>query len=181
MERDQRRIYRLRSDIKSGKIRDLKSILKEALEYGDVQVVELLLTEFLNPNLRFYGEYNSTSDRSPLDIAIETNNLDMINVILKAGASPNSQDHNGNTALLIALQVPYDTTPRVVQLLMLHGANPHIPNDEKNTAYTMLEAHRRFLGSDRYHIILNFLDNYRGRVPEQNRYEQQWNRSAKYY
>ena len=57
-----------------------------------------------------------------------------IKFFLNAGADPNIQDSNGDTALICAAQIGSEPAFNIVKLLLRAGANPNIKNFDGNTA-----------------------------------------------
>ena len=64
--------------------------------------------------------------------------LDIIKLLLKAGANPNIKDSSGNTALI---WVSINGHLNIVRLLLKAGANPNIKDSNGNTALTRASRH----------------------------------------
>lgn len=62
------------------------------------------------------------SHRSPLHIAVQCSNLELVKILLSYDAVANTQDFSGNTAL------HYAGTPEMTLLLLEGGVSPNIPN-----------------------------------------------------
>mmetsp|Transcript_5020 Transcript_5020/g.11043 ORF Transcript_5020/g.11043 Transcript_5020/m.11043 type:complete len:1631 (-) Transcript_5020:83-4975(-) len=81
-----------------------------------------------------FEEIQSTSDidlginsadskgRTPLHIAAQCSNMELVNVLLTHNSVVNTQDFSGNTALHLA------DSPEITQILLDGGINPNIPN-----------------------------------------------------
>lgn len=90
------------------------SLLTEAVERGNPQIVEMLLAFGADVNLR------NSSGRSPLMSLTETATPEMVRNLLAAGARPNARTNNGATPLMLAAA----TSPvRVIKELIDAGAN----------------------------------------------------------
>lgn len=73
--------------------------------------------------------------RSPLFIAIVHGQLEVARWLLEQGADPNRSSKYGDTPLTMILQPPLsDHWLDAVELLMAHGADPAIANDEGASA-----------------------------------------------
>lgn len=153
--------------INIGYFDDMKVLLKNAIQFDNIPMVKIILDLGLDPNFR-YPILGDRTSKSPLDIAIQYGNPAMVDTILEFGTElpqgeltdPNDQDDNGDTSLLIALQRPSLHTKSIVQILMHHGANPYIKNNNDYDAYTMLLKQKDFFSDDIYQEILDLLDSY---------------------
>ncbi len=62
----------------------------------------------------------------PLTYAVYTGNTDLVEALLKAGANPNTVEHNGKTALYVAANL---ANPHAIRLLHKHGAKYPAPDN----------------------------------------------------
>lgn len=94
--------------------------LEFAVKQKQPLIVQLLLTFDADPNLN-----------NPLLSAVvgKNININIVKMLLDAGADPNSQDAGGQTALHNAA---YYNHPEAVRLLLDSGADPNIIDDYKN-------------------------------------------------
>lgn len=70
--------------------RNLAPALHSALYRKAVSILEILLKHGTNPNVRSIGYYGQPNfDRTPLDMAIETQNLEAVDALLQHGGDPN--------------------------------------------------------------------------------------------
>jgi ankyrin repeat protein len=144
----------LKSEIDRGYLKAVKLLLKLVIEdYNNLQMAELIL-DILDPNFYYYD------DRSPLDSAIIKGNPNMVDIILRAGANPNNQNSHGMTSLLVALEVINNSTPKIAQSLINHGANPNISDNEGDNPYIKLEAHQNVIKDNLYWELLKILDSH---------------------
>ena len=74
------------------------------------------------------------SGYTPLIVAIRNNKMDIIDVLIRAGADVNLKDSEGRTPLMHALM---DWEPKIslVTILIANGANPRIPDRDGFDAY----------------------------------------------
>ena len=95
---------------------------------------------------------------TPLHAAVETNNMDIINCLIKHGAELNVKDSRGNTPLLIAAKKSYF---QPMQSLLKHGADADIQNNEGKTALHVSVEHGFFDAFDLLlkHVSINIRDN----------------------
>lgn len=76
--------------------------------------------------------------------------------LLAAGANPNIQDQEGNTALMYALPSGADINMHMVQTLLVAGADPHMPNKAGVTALTLVENRIHIL---KFPLLRSFVKN----------------------
>jgi ankyrin repeat protein len=138
----------------------VRKLLKVAIENHDVQIVEFLLNDILSPNFRYYERFHPIY-RSPLDIAIDYDNPDMVRTILKWKADPNNAGMHGELALINAIHTSNRSRRENVQILISHKANPHLKN-RGQSAYDALEyMHaKQYINDDQYQDILTLLNSY---------------------
>jgi hypothetical protein len=90
------------------------AVMTEAVAKGDVDRVEELLNEGINPDIQDIDGW------TPLMWAAWDGNVEMINVFLQAGAELNMSDYNEETALIKAI---YSNNIEALNLLILSGAD----------------------------------------------------------
>ena len=62
----------------------------------------------------------------------DDDNVEIIKLLLQNGADPNTQNHTGETTLIVATR--NNNYPETIDLLLQAGANPHIQDNNGNTA-----------------------------------------------
>ena len=101
--------------------------LKQAIEDKSLKTVRTLINKGVPVNARFKTEYKSES--TPLELAVNLGAYKIAEELLIAGANPNpvlKEDHPLATAL-------FRKSPKIMSLLLEHGADPNIPTDLKKT------------------------------------------------
>ena len=101
--------------------------LKLAIEEKDLRKVRALIKKGVPVNARIKKDYGSES--TPINLAAELGAFKIAEALLEAGASPNpvfKNDHPLVTAL-------GRKSPKIISLLLKHGADPNIPFDRKQT------------------------------------------------
>ena len=89
---------------------------------------------------------NAKDDKSvtPLHVAVENDNVEMVKFLIEHGANVNHQDYHGNTPLIAATKEKFSIcklrAKEVVRLLAENGANVTLQNLEKNTALHFAKA-----------------------------------------
>lgn len=117
--------------------------LNEAVQYGNEDVVKLLLQYGADPNSRnIDGENSLFLSEGHFDRSIHRN---IINLLLKKGADPNCLDKDRNTPLINNI-----FSISITEILLEHGADPNIRNFMGNTA--LLKS------DDSYYTVLTLLE-----------------------
>lgn len=93
-----------------------------ACKTKNLDLVEFLLQHGANSN---YHVYNVT----PLNTAILYYDYQIIELLLKNGADPNTQDENGDCPIINAC---LNRSYKVVKLLLSYNANPNVCNKDGN-------------------------------------------------
>lgn len=75
---------------------------------------------------------------TPLMYALHQNNINIFEILLKAGADPNIQSNNGNTSLHWAISFHYKS-PKIIKELLDAGADPSIRNELGDTSFDVAE------------------------------------------
>jgi uncharacterized protein len=97
-----------------------------AAENDNVEIIELLLAYGADPNL-----VNVKNGWPPLHLAVSRGNIRSIRSLLAYNANPNSLTQCGYTSLCIAATAQNDNV-EIIELLLAHGADPHLANVENN-------------------------------------------------
>ena len=131
---------------------DMEKILEEealhdAAQDGDVQkVIELLSAGYLPDKFDELG-------KTPLHYAAENENIELIHVLLNAGADVNAhkESYIGNTPLSeVAGSCSFD----VAKILIEAGADPTIPGWMQLTALHRAEQRKKPEGKKVYELLL---------------------------
>lgn len=109
---------------KTPKYRQFLALI-EASKKGNVRSVRALLRRGVDVDGRDVGDGVAPTDR-PLAVAAQHGHLDVVRVLLSAGASPDWCCCSCVTALHYAIRAGY---PKVVARLLEAGADPGIPYD----------------------------------------------------
>ncbi len=96
------------------------------------KTLELLLENGADVYLKDYA------GDAALMFAVQTKNAELVNLLLKWGASAtiNFQDRNGDTALMKAVS-SYNLDNNIINTLLEHGADKNLTNNEHKTAYDL--------------------------------------------
>lgn len=92
--------------------------------------------------------------RTPLHIAVQCCNLELVKALLAHDAVANTQDSLGNTAL------HYATSPEMTQLLLDGGVSPNVPNEGGICSLHLAVKRCDFLSVK--HLMMNGADVNRG-------------------
>ncbi|KAL0263881.1 UNVERIFIED_CONTAM: hypothetical protein PYX00_011182 [Menopon gallinae] len=74
-------------------------------------------------------------------LALNGNNLELIDYLLKKGANLNYSDPHKVTPLMVALKS--STNPKVIELLLKNGANPKVKDDLGISAADILKSNSK--------------------------------------
>lgn len=102
--------------------------LASAVSDDDADLVRQLIAQGENVNGKEDEEYDKVT---PLFIAVEHGNLEIVRLLLDAGAKVNVRDAEKRTPLM---RLDGDATPELVELLLRHGAKVNLEDNENNTA-----------------------------------------------
>lgn len=134
------------------------SPLMTACQHGKVGMVTLLLQRGANPDLGMFStavmrkELTSINDglggETALMLAVRAKSeqpasLEVVKLLLAHGASVNTQDHGGRSALMHAVAAKHATA---MELLLEFGANVNLQTHGGSTALDALGMHKQFLG-----------------------------------
>lgn len=102
-----------------------------ALETGDLQGVEQLINEGADPNHVFPSPPEGiTRDSTPLHIVAYLGHVDIVKLLLEAGANPNKKDALEETPLHKAA---FSNHPAIVNILLEAGANSNAQSFDGRT------------------------------------------------
>src|SRR5271166_5816256 len=105
--------------------------------YSNVDVLQMLLENGANPNLR--DNYGDTALIWASSYSNTDSNIETVKILLENGANPNLQCNNGYTALMIASSYSNtDSNIETVKILLENGANPNLQNNNGFTALSLL-------------------------------------------
>jgi ankyrin repeat protein len=118
-----------------------ETALHYAAYYGKTERIQLLIDSGADVNIRDIDDHEGLScGATPLNLAASSgflaNPVEVIDLLLAAGASPNIPDSNGNTPLMNAIRIhssfisKFDCAARLVEA----GADLEIRNRDGNTA-----------------------------------------------
>ena len=102
----------------------------KAVQHDDVATLEAMLPSSPEERERFLDIRDSNTGASALHEAVRRGNLDVVEMLLKAGAKPNSTDHYGYAPLHSAAR---HNQLAIVQSLVNHGADVDISNSIERT------------------------------------------------
>jgi ankyrin repeat protein len=100
--------------------------LIHAAREGDTAAIRTLVAKGASPN-----EAGGVNGWTALEHAVHKNQLASVDALLAAGADPNLPDPKGTTPLIMAAGYGYKP---IVQILLRHGANPHVANRDGQNA-----------------------------------------------
>jgi hypothetical protein len=103
------------------------SDLSRAIANDDIDGVRELIVKGANVN----AKEDSYSKITPLFIAVEHGNIEMVRLLLDSGAKVNRRDESRRTPLM---RIDSDTTRELVDLLVRHGAKVDLADEDGDTA-----------------------------------------------
>jgi ankyrin repeat protein len=110
---------------------------------NQLSVVELLLAKGIS------ADKQARNGVTPLIMAIESGRIDIAARLLKAGVSVNVTDKDGRTALHYLLQTSSalhrGNVAEAIDLLLRHGANPHLKDNKGISPIDLVQQHARGL------------------------------------
>ena len=101
-----------------------------AVQHDDAATLEAMLPASPQERARFLDADDSTTGASALHMAVRRGDLDIVEMLLKAGANPNSTDHYGYAPLHPAAR---QNRVDILQSLVNHGADLDISNAIERT------------------------------------------------
>eukprot|EP01022_Parablepharisma_sp_SALTPOND_P002944 TRINITY_DN1116_c0_g1_i1.p2 TRINITY_DN1116_c0_g1~~TRINITY_DN1116_c0_g1_i1.p2 ORF type:complete len:400 (-),score=18.72 TRINITY_DN1116_c0_g1_i1:1231-2430(-) len=121
-----------------------KMLISKIMEAAKLNTVHYLKKKEQNNQLRpQYINIKDQKGNTPLYYAASANYVEVVKMLLKNGANPNTACENGDTALHAAFKGNYKES---VGLLLYYRANPEVPNSENKTPlfYAVPETAKRF-------------------------------------
>jgi len=123
-------------------VRHKISILFDAIgapiETGDAEVVKLILTQGVNPNIR------NSVDETPLHVAAFWGREEITQLLLEHEADINAKNSDGEIPLIVAARA-LNSKPRIVKLLLDAGSKIDIYAaclmGDKEAVYSLLKEH----------------------------------------
>jgi len=106
-------------------------LLAIAVGIGDPDVIKTLI----DAGVHLDTTANSFEKPAPLHMAVQKKRSDIVDMLLKAGANPNSLDRYGRTPLHTAGRYP---DAEIVKRLLAAGANPNAADEEGETPLDMV-------------------------------------------
>jgi ankyrin repeat protein len=118
--------------------------LYKAIRGGDAARVSKLLAHGAKPNSSkccFYDESEGgikqlNERETPLAVAVEGHDREVVRLLLEAGADPNLPSEFGRTPLIIAIQQRHQ---KMVPMLLAHGADPNHPDEQNATPFMLAD------------------------------------------
>jgi ankyrin repeat protein len=156
LSRNQNRLDIIRLLLEKGAILD-DTTFYNAVNYGDLAMVNLLLDRGANPNGQNkdgYSILNAAIDSKNLEIvkklldrgaildnktfynAVNHGDLAIVKELLDRGADPNTKFSNGDSILNAAVLSRNENRLDIIRLLLERGANPHYRNKKTNWTIT---------------------------------------------
>ena len=102
----------------------------KAVQHDDIATLKAMLPSSTEEREKFLDARDSTTGASALHEAVRRGNLDVVDMLLEAGAKPDSTDHYGYAPLHSAAR---NNQVSIVQSLVNHGANVNISNSLART------------------------------------------------
>lgn len=102
---------------------NIENPLVQAVYDGEISKVRLFISRGFDVNSKEKGYYLRTA----LHVGINENNLEIVKLLLNAGADVNALDENGNTPLML---LDEETSEEIVKLLVRYGTNLNIQSKE---------------------------------------------------
>ena len=103
--------------------------------WNNTGVAQVLLNHGADPNGGAWGREKMI----PLAIAAQNGHEEMLSLLIAKGADVNARDEYGNTPLHRAVGPSVARQSNVIEVLLDHDANPHIPNEDGRTPLQALE------------------------------------------
>lgn len=107
--------------------------LTKAVGSDDLEEAKELLINGADPN----GKDENYDKITPLFLAVENGNVEMVEMLLNFGAKVNARDRSKQTPLM---RLDDDATPELVELLIRHGAKVDAVDKEGSSALIMAAA-----------------------------------------
>lgn len=108
------------------------SPLLDAVEMNHLEAVRILLAAGADPNVRD-GEGSS-----PLRFCARNGLLEMARLLLHCGANKTIHEAGGDTGMIALGMAAYWLHVDMVKLLLAHGADPNVPDNDRMTVFDHL-------------------------------------------
>lgn len=145
MDRDAANFWKDAYESFGEKARDYEEELVDAVQLRDLSRVKDLLERGVDPNVRRYNPSREAM-RLPLLFTSYHNQIEFVKTLLRAGADPDLEDDDGQTALLLA---SYAGNTEVVEALLQAGADiNHISAQGATALYSALAGYERGLADN---------------------------------
>ncbi len=122
-----------------------QDLLKEAIESGTADEVELLLKSGVNPNYLVDGM------ETPLMLAMDNSASSIINKLLESKCDVNFRSATGRTALMKAVEQDEE---KLVTKFLEAGANVKLVDEDSASVFTMLDENNKIFKLLTAHIVL---------------------------
>lgn len=117
------------------------NILHQSIRMHNTEIIKLLLQYSPTININCQDR----SKKTPLHLATIENNVEVVRVLIEAGALLNLQDEDQNTALHYAI---IQENPEIVEMIVLNCPNMHVRNKDGFTAMDLIQQKKVEVVSD---------------------------------
>jgi hypothetical protein len=115
------------------------AIYNQNVDGSSPKIAKFLCERIDNINITGFG------GRTPIMLACQSDNLEMVKYLIDKGAEVNVYDGNKDTALMFAAR---RRNHEIVKLLLENNANPHIVNRSKESALTFTKKDQFYYKDD---------------------------------
>jgi ankyrin repeat protein len=118
----------------------------------NIQLLKVLLSRGADVNARVEGQDSFRRGFTPLLIAVERGNHEIVKALLEAHVDLNARSHQGDSALILAAQSASVRRYEIVDLLLRAGVDVNARNNKSETALMVAETDR---GAD---VVIRLLE-----------------------